>query len=686
MNDALLQSAWRAHQTGNLAEAARLYGEILRANPRHFDALYSLAFVYFQTAHYEEAERMMEGALKLNPRSADAYFTRGCALQRLNRTDEALASFDRAISSRPGFAEALINRGAVLMSAQRPVEALQSFDAALNANPGIAEAWNNRGNALSALGRHEEALASYDRVLALKPGIVQTHINRGTALIALKRFGEAQASYDTALRIEPSSLDARAGRANARFETKDYATAAEDYDAILAVDPDYPYARGNLAFSRLHCCDWRFLADDRAAIASALRVGRRVVNPFQGVALLSTAEEQLMCARVYAADKYPAQPDRLWRGEAYRHERLRIAYLSADFNEHAVAKLMTGVFEQHDKTRFETTAISFGGDDTGEGRRRLEPSFDRFIRVDENSDAEVAELLRRMEIDIAVDLMGYTGECRPGIFAFRPAPVQVSYLGFPGTMGASFFDCIIADQTVIPAESRRHYSEAVVYLPDTYVPHDDKRRVAEPLPSRAAAGLPEDGFVFCCFNHSYKFSPQIFEVWMRLLHTTAGSVLWLSQPNDVASRNLRREAAARGVADDRIIFAPFVPDNAGHLARLGLADLFLDTIGYNAHSTAVDALYAGVPVLTLPGGTFAGRVAASAVKAAGLPEMIVESLDAYESTALKLARDASALAAIRGRLYANRSSEPLFDTVRFTRNLEAAYLAMHDKVQSAATS
>ncbi len=674
MND-LLQRAARARDAGDLAEAARIYAEILRAEPRNFEALLSLGFVHFRAGHVEDAEHLCGEAARINPRSADAFFMRGCALQRLNRNPEALGCFESAIAIRPGFVEALVNRGALLMAEKRQADALKSFDAALKINPAMTEAWNNRGNALSELGRHQDAVESYDKVLAVRHDAVETWINRGTALIALRRLDEALTSYERAARLSPERADALAGCANALFEAKDYERAATSYAAVLARDPAYPYARGNLAYSRLHCCDWSALEADRADIARGLRNGQRVVSPFQAIALFDTPADLKCCAALWNADKYPPAPA-LWRGERYDHAKIRIAYLSADFNGHAVATLLAGVCEQHDKTRFETTAISYVDSDGGAMRRRLERAFDRGVDVAGESDADIAALIRRSEIDIAVDLMGYTGECRPGIFALRPAPVQVNFLGFPGTMGAEYFDYIIADPIVIPEEDKQHYSESVVQLPHSYLPTDSTRRISERRPTRAEAGLPERGFVFCSFNNSYKVTPEMFGVWMTLLAAAEDSVLWLPQMNAAAVRNLRAEAARRGLSDRRLVFAPFVREDADHLARLGLADLFIDTLPYNAHSTAVDALWAGVPVLTVQGTAFAGRVAASVLNAAGLPELIAPSFDAYEAVALKLAREPEMLAGLRSKLERNRDACALFDTARYTRDLEAAYARM----------
>jgi predicted O-linked N-acetylglucosamine transferase (SPINDLY family) len=344
-----------------------------------------------------------------------------------------------------------------------------------------------------------------------------------------------------------------------------------------------------------------------------------------------------------------------------------------------VSILMAGVFEAHDKSRFETTAISFGPDDGSALRTRVMKSFDRFLDVRGRTDFEVASLMHAAEIDIAVDLMGLTGDSRPGILALRPAPVQVNYLGFPGTTASPHIDYLIADRIVIPESEQRHYSEKVVYLPDTYMPSDAKRRVSERKFGRAEVGLPETDIVFCCFNNSYKFTSQVFDVWMRLLRAVDRSLLWLSEPNDSARRNLVAEAENRGVGRDRLVFAPFLPDLDDHLARLTLADLFLDTLPCNAHTTASDALFMGVPVITTPGPTFAGRVAASLLSAVGLPELIAPSLAVYEARALELVCDPQALCAIKAKLKANRATFPLFDTGRFTRQLEAAFAVMLER-------
>jgi predicted O-linked N-acetylglucosamine transferase (SPINDLY family) len=416
-----------------------------------------------------------------------------------------------------------------------------------------------------------------------------------------------------------------------------------------------------------------------ADINADVEEGRASIIPFQFLALPSTPAAQLACARALVREKFPPYPQSIWRGERYAHERIRVAYLSANLNDHPVAHLAAGMFARHDRSRFETFAISFGPDRPGEMRARLKQSFDRFIDANLMSDREIAGMLRDLEVDIAVDLNGFTDGGRPNVFALKPAPVQVNYLGYVGTQ--EYCDYIIADRFVIPEETRVHYAEKVVYLPESFMVNDCDRAISERVPSRAEAGLPERGFVFSCFNNTYKLTPDVFDVWMRLLHAIDGSVLWLSRANASAQANLRREAEKRGIAGERLAFAPRVERNEDHLARLRLADLFLDTLYYNAHTTAADALWAGVPVLTCPGATFASRVAGSLLDAVGLPELITTSITEYEALALQLACDPQRLAFLRRKLAYNRRRFPLFDTDRFTRHIEAAYATMRERAE-----
>ena len=644
MTTFLLQNAQRLHQAGNLAEAARLYGEVLRINPQQFDALYALGVVCYQSSRFADAERLIAEAIRLNPRMAEPHYFLGCALQRLNRDEEAIDAFDHALSVKPAFIDALMARGVARMTLNRYEEGLEDFDAIITAEPQNAGAWNNRGCVLQGMNRNEDALAAFEKASSLKPDFIQALISSGSVLAALKRFEEAAANYEKA----------------------------------LTLNPDMPYVRGNLVLYRLQCCDWRHLKNDRTRIAADVKAGKPVIQPFINVTLSSSMADQLQCARSSIAYQWPKQSRALWRGESYGHEKIRVAYISADFRDHAVARLVAGLFEHHDRSRFETTGISLVADDGSAMRQRLRGAFDRFIDADRQSDEPVATLIRRMEIDIAVDLMGFTSGCRPGILAFRPAPVQVNFLGYPGTMGTPYVDYIVADRFVIRDEDRAFYAEKIVTLPDAYQCNDRQRAIAAATPSRAGLGLPEGAFVYCCFNNSNKLTPEMFDIWMRLLQQVEGSVLWLLEDNPTASRNLRREAAARGVAAERLVFAPRVKP-AEHLARHRAADLFLDTLPYGAHTTGSDALWSGLPVLSCFGTSFAGRVGTSLLNAAGLPELITDSLQAYETLALKLARDRDALDSLRKKLALNRDTCALFDTARFTRHFEVALTTMRER-------
>ena len=532
-------------------------------------------------------------------------------------------------------------------------------------------------------GRFEEALGLLDRAVTVEPSRAQLWNNRGAVLAVMKRFDAAYESFDHALSLEPCLPSALANRGHALMEMHRPEEAGADYERLLARNPDAAFARGNLIRAKLQCCEWRGLREQWERAVADMRAGKPVLPPMVATALLEAPSDQLLAARLLIQAKYPPRQTPLWNGERYNHARIRIAYLSADFHAHATATLMAGVFEAHDRTRFETFAISFGPDDESPMRGRLKAAFDNFFQVAEKSDTDIASLLREREIDIAVDLKGFTDGARPAILSHRPAPIQVNYLGFPATMGSPYIDYVIADPAVIPAEHQIYYSEKIAYLPYSYQPNDRTRVIGNAAPSRQSTGLPQSGFVFCCFNNNYKISSDIFEIWMRLLRGEKESVLWLLEDNPAVTRNLKREAGLRGVDPERIIFAPRLAPSE-HLARHVLADLFLDTFPYNAHTTASDALWMGLPLVTRAGQTFASRVAASLLHGMGASELVTSSLDEYEALARNLARVPERLAAIKEKLVRNRDTSPLFDVVRFTRHLESAYETMWERQQRGA--
>jgi predicted O-linked N-acetylglucosamine transferase (SPINDLY family) len=676
----LFANAARCYQAGQFGEANRACRQILALDPDDIAALHLSGLIALQVGRNDVAIDILGRAIELDDKIPDFHSGIAEALQRSDRFEEAIIHYRRALSLDPNYIEALYNFGNVLLKLQRHEEALANYDRAVALAPTFTEAIHNRGSALFELQRYAEALADFDRVLAIKPAFASALANRGAALVKLSRDEEGLASCDRALALDPSDVTALAHRGNARFELRRFAEAARDFDRLLTIDPDYPYAAGRVLYFRLLHCDWTNYDQSLASVASKVTAGKRAVPPFMFLNMSGSVEAQMRCAQTFSADKHPASADPVWRGERYEHEKIRIAYLSADFRHHPMAYLMAGLFETHDRSRFETAAISFGPDPQDDFRKRLENSFDRFLDVQTKNDRDIALLLKELEIDIAVDLMGYTNNCRPGILAARPAPVQVNYVGFAGTLGANYIDYILADRFVIPDEHVSFYTENVVYLPDTYWPTDSGQTIDTRVPTRGEAGLPEAEFVFCCFNQNYKIAPPVFDVWVRLLRQVEGSVLWLVEDNADAARNLRQEAQRRGVSSDRLVFAPRVKLEE-YLARLRLADLFLDTLPFNAHTTASDALWAGLPVVTCAGSSFAARVAGSLLHAIGLPELITDSLRDYETLVLQLAREPDRLAQIKSKLARNRQNFPLFDTARFRSHIESAYQTMLERHQ-----
>jgi predicted O-linked N-acetylglucosamine transferase (SPINDLY family) len=659
---------------GRYEQAAADYDSAIRLGSGSAEIYRRRGDAGLQLERFSDALADYERAVALNPEDADAWHNRGVVLSRLKRPEGALSSYERALAIRPGFAESWSNRGSALLELKRHADALASYERALKIRPDWAEGWKNHGVVLLGLQRYADAIADFERAVELNPDFAEAWEQKGTAFSRLLRYEDALASYDRAFTLNPSSIEVLASRANTLASLARFEEAVESCQALLKRAPDYPYAKGLLMHCRLHSCDWRELEAARTEIAADLIAGKRVIPPFGNIAISESPADQLRCAEIRVADTCPPALTPLWRGERYRHDRIRIAYLSADMRVHAVAFLVVGVFEEHDKSRFELTGVSLGPDDKSDIRARITHAFDRFIDARGLGDADVATQLRELEIDIAVDLTGFTQASRPGILSHRFAPVQVNYLGYPGTVGAPYLDYIIADRTVIPEAEKRFYREKVVYLPHAYQCNDNKRG-AGATPTRREAGLPEAGFVFCCFNNNYKILPGAFDAWMRILRRVPESVLWLLEDNATAVENLKREAEKRGIARERLIFAARARP-VDHLARQPLADLVLDTLPYGAHTTASDALWMGVPVLTKIGTTFAGRVAASLLRAAGLPELVTESYDEFEDLAVALAQDREKLANLKAGLKRDRGTAPLFDTQSVTRHLEAIYSEM----------
>jgi protein O-GlcNAc transferase len=659
-------------------EAIALYERALAINPRYVKALCHRGDALRALGRSGEALMSYEKAVVTAPDYVEAHINRGVVLRDMGQHAEALASFERALALRPDNPEILYNRGNSLQSLGRFAEALHDYDRVLAVNPNAHEAHNNRGCVLEKLGRFEEALASFEAALALRPANADALHNRGNALLALARHEDAVASYDRALALAPQRIDTLHNRGQALTLLRRYEDATAAFKAVLVLEPANPSACAGLARCRLLTCDWQEVADAAQRADAAARNGDwSRLDPFAALCLFDEPAEHLEYARAYVRRCLPVLPQPFQPRTLLRRERIRIAYLSSDFRNHPVARAAIRLFELHDRTRFETFGISFGPDDGSAMRARVVSAFDRFLDVRTRSDREIAELLHDLETDIAIDLNGHTQGARPGILAHRPAPIQVLYLGYPGTNGGGLIDYILADATVLPFADQGYYREQIVQLPHCYHPCDETTTISSRVFTRTELGLPENASVFCCFNRADKITAATFDIWMRLLNGIDGSVLWLSQMNDRASANLRREAVARGVEPSRLIFAPPMPSLGDHLARHRQADLFLDTLPYNAHSTAIDALRAGLPVVTCSGRTFAGRVCASLLQAVGLPELIAGTLDEYTAIATRLATDPALLESIRDRLGESKSCA-LFDLEQLCRHIEAAYVTMRD--------
>jgi predicted O-linked N-acetylglucosamine transferase (SPINDLY family) len=595
---------------------------------------------------------------------------RALGLQAQGADDEAAAIFRSLLASNPNDPVAIYSMAALLMKSHDFDAALRLVERGVTLVPRFEPMWFLHAMVLQSAGRKEDALRSFDNALNINPQFTDALLNSGVLLREMHRPGPALERFNQMLVSDGDNQAALANCGIILHEFKKCDLAISMFARLLAINPDFPFIAGLLCYERLHACDWTDFDHLSNQIVDGVRSGKPVCKPFGMMAFSDSAEDQCRAAHIFAAKHLPKAQSPLWNGETYGHERLRIAYVSPDMREHPVGHLMAGVFERHDKTRFETYAISHGIDDGSRLRERMQKCFDHFFDVRAMSSRQIAELMRAHEIDIAVDLAGWTSDARIEIFTSRPAPLQVTYLGHPGTLGTGCMDYLIADRHVIPPEHQVFYSEKVAYLPDSYLPTDGSIQIAERTPSRAECGLPETGVVLCSFNHTYKIHPQMFAVWMRVMKRLPGSVLWLASRNEYSQGNLRAAALRHGVDPARLVFASRVPRVEDHLSRYRLADVFLDTWPYNAHTTAADALMAGLPVVTVMGGAFPGRVGGSLLHAIGLPELIAESLASYEELVVGLVSDRERLEDVKSRLAQNRATHALFNTDRFCRNLE----------------
>jgi predicted O-linked N-acetylglucosamine transferase (SPINDLY family) len=699
-------------QQNHLVKALEVFKGVWSISPNNFSVAYNIASILMSTGRHSDAISFHKCAIELDPNSYWARNNYAISLHKLNQHEDALVELNRAIHIDPSIGQAWSNYANVLQLLGRFEEALTAYDKALSLNSiAYPEAWSNRGVVLKELKQYPLALESFERSLQIKSDYPEAWFNKGIVYAESFKNQDALACFEQAVKLRPNYFEAYLNIALTYCESQDHVKAMlainqaleinslyqkawyqkgviahqlQQYDVASScfkraneLDPNYEYLLGNLLSIQLHLCDWTNLEQQTAQFITKAFLGEKVAPPFHAIPLIDSGLIQKQIAQTWIADKHAPTQDLppLEYRPVSGGRKIRLGYYSADFHNHATMYLMAKLFEMHDRSRFELFAFSFGPTVDDAMRRRAMAAFDHFMDVKEQSDLEIAQLSRDLEIDIAVDLKGFTPFARTNIFAHRAAPIQVNYLGYPGTMGAPYIDYIIADHILVPPGSEQFYTEKVAYMPHSYQVNDDERVIADTVYTRAQMGLPETGFIFCCFNNNYKILPPTLEGWIRILNAVPGSVLWLLEDNPTAGQNLRQAFAAGGLNPDRLIFAKRLP-LAEHLARHRLADLFLDTLPCNAHTTTSDALWAGLPVLTLAGEAFAGRVSASLLNAIGLPDLIVTTQAQYEQKAVEIAQNPEKLGQIKKELIANRSTHPLFNTTQYTKELERVYLGM----------
>ncbi len=660
------------------ADAIRAYDRAIALKPDYLDPCFNRGNALLRLQRNQEALASFDQAIALSPGLGLAHYNRGAVLQTLDRLPEAMESYRKVLAIDPANVQARFNLGCIYLQMKQFDETLECMDQVVERAPEIPEPHNNRGTALLRLGRYAEAVAAFSRALELNPQSAEAYNNRGEAQLQLRNLESALADVSRAIELRPQQGESRFLMGRLLREMKRYDEALQQFYLAQRLPAPLPMLQSEIASAKAHGCTWQNLNEEMLQLEQDIRAQKPVLEPFTALSLFDQPALHKEVARLLVERDLPTSTALGAIPARARGEKIRIGYYSADFRNHPMAHLIAELIEVHDRERFEWFAFSVSPEVHDGMRERLAAAFDHFLDVRERTDMEIARLSRELGIDIAVDLMGFTQATRLRSFSYRCAPVQVSYLGYPGTTGANYMDYVVADKVVIPPRAQIHFAEKVVYLPHSYQVNDSKRKVADRTFSREELGLPSNGFVFCCFNNNFKILPPTFDGWMRILHEVEGSVLWLLEDNPIAARNLRREAQARGISADRLVFASRVPMDQ-HLARQRMADLFLDTLPYNAHTTASDALWVGLPVLTCSGQSFASRVAASLLHAVGLPELVTQTQSAFEARAIELARDVAQLRSIRDKLEEQGPQSPLFNARLFARHIESAYTTMVER-------
>jgi predicted O-linked N-acetylglucosamine transferase (SPINDLY family) len=665
---------------GNHAKAIDFFSKACELNPHSLEAFTNLGNSYKNLGQLEEALRSHQKAIDISQKHPQCWLNLGVTLHELKSYEKALHAFDQATQLDPGYGEAWSNKGVTLSALERYEDALTCQDKALTLNPQDADAWSNKSAIYLAVMSYEDALLACQKVIELRPDFSPAFYNLGICLEGLRQDTKAITAYEQAVKIKPDYQDAWINLGRVFSNMKQYEDALNAYEKVLELKPDTSFIFGALLHTKMLMCNWQNFEANLSDLKTKVNLGNQVTAPFEFITLCDDEALQLRVSQAWAKSNNSYQSISSIPTQRTQ-TKIRIGYFSADFHNHATSYLMAEFFELHNNSAFEIYAFSYGPNLNDAMRNRLLKTFDHFIDVSNLTDQAIAKQSQAMMIDIGIDLKGYTKDSRPRIFSYRVAPIQVSYLGYPGTMGSETIDYILADHILIPEKSQPYFSEKIIYLPNSYQTNDSKRKVSQSQFNRVDMQLPENAFIFCCFNNSYKITPQLFNVWMRILKVAPNSVLWLLNDNQWATDNLSKEAVARGVDPKRLIFANRM-QSADHLRRQELADLFLDTTPCSAHTTATDALWSGLPLLTIEGNCFSGRVGASLLNGLNLPELITHTLEEYETLAIKLAENTALLKNIRHKLITNRVTSPLFDTQLLTKQIEAAYSRIYERHQT----
>lgn len=661
----------------NYGLAFKLFHEALLLDPNNLEALFESIGIAHRDKDYEKAIHLLDRVLKIIPEDSKFWNLKGNVFYEMKKFWEAEKCYDQSIILESSVAEYYYNRGNAKRNLDKYDEALQNFNEAINKNNNFFDAFLNKANLLYHIKKYQDAIDTLNKAIEMKPDYFEAFVIKGVIHNDLANYEDAIRNYQTALKIKPDHPETLLNLGNTLSQHGQYDGARINYEEAYRINPDIRLLLGSLLFSKMKVCHWNNLANLKIELETKIQSGKSCALPFPLITILN--DESLISRAAENSFKELTQTPH--KEHAYLNsgkKKIRIGYFSSDFYNHATSYLMSSLFDLHDRSKFEIIAFSFGPSVEDEYRSILKNSFDEFIEIQNLSDLDAANLARKMNIDIAVDLKGHTQGSRAGIFAYRAAPIQVNYIGYPGSMGLGFIDYIIADKVIIDHKNQDFFTEKVVYLPNCYQVNDNNKKVSNSIITREHYGLPLDKFIFCSFNNNYKITPEIFDVWMNILRKVDNSILWLLVDNPWAKDNLIKEASNRGISSDRIYFASKM-DLADHLARHRLADLFLDTFPCSAHTTASDALWVGLPLLTLRGNTFASRVASSLLTELNLPELITNSIEEYESVAISLANEKTKLSTIKKTLELNKLNGTLFNIDLYRQNIEKAYLNMYEK-------